>query len=249
MTQMARILVADNDDAFVQSATEALNERGYGSTGACDSTALQETFRTCPPDVLVVAADLTQSLCGENSAEDEMVAIVISDAAGDCVPAGFLDTPVLGHLGRPVELETLCLAVSKAAAYRRSVQVLRQVESLAGQTPPSSGSASVQDSAIEHGRGTMYASEYVGVCLMQMYRSLEAMSAFASTLWMGRDRPVCPMFQCPRLDLLIHAVQQTIESLEKTKQSFKSRELGNLRKQLEALLDALEGEIPPDAGD
>lgn len=248
VTQMARILVADECDTFVQSATDALNDRGYETRAAFERGALQETLRNWPPDVLVVSADFTEGTCGEKQPDGEMVAVVISDSPRACIPAGFLDTPVLGHLSRPVDLEALCAKVSRAAAYRRSVQTLRQVETIARQTPPSAPGC-VQSEVSEHGPAQMYASEYFGRSLMEMYRALEAMSALAWTLWAGRDRPVCPMFQCPRLDVFARALEQTVESLEKTKRSFKSRELGNLRKQLETLLKAIDNDIPPDEGD
>ncbi len=249
VTQRAQILVADDHETFVQSATDALNERGYETRAAFRRGALLETLRKWRPDVLVVSADFTESVCDENASGEEMASIVISDAPRVCLPAAFLDTPVLGHLNRPVKLDALCLKVSRAAAFRRSVQTLRQVEHLSQQGSRRSDSEFPQHPEAARGPAQMYASEYFGASIMQMYRALEAMSELASTLWTGRDRPVCCMFQCPRLDVLTHALEQTVQSLEKTKQSFKSKELGNLRKQLEALLEAIEGNNPPEDGD
>jgi hypothetical protein len=45
----------------------------------------------------------------------------------------------------------------------------------------------------------------------------------------------CHLFQCPRLLAFSKAVDQTIEVLESTKRSFKSKELGALRHKLEEL--------------
>jgi hypothetical protein len=47
------------------------------------------------------------------------------------------------------------------------------------------------------------------------------------------------MWTCPRLSFLKKGLEETIEVLEKTKNSFKSKELGDLRKKLEGLMKSL----------
>jgi len=47
---------------------------------------------------------------------------------------------------------------------------------------------------------------------------------------------VCQLFNCPRFNTLNAAVMETIEVLEKTKNAFKSKELGELRKKLEKVV-------------
>jgi CheY-like chemotaxis protein len=46
----------------------------------------------------------------------------------------------------------------------------------------------------------------------------------------------CHLMNCPRTDALYGALGETVETLEKTKNSFKSKELGLLRKKLETIL-------------
>jgi hypothetical protein len=47
---------------------------------------------------------------------------------------------------------------------------------------------------------------------------------------------VCHLLKCPRLGNLATAVDETIEVLKKTKGSFKSKELGRIRKKLEKIV-------------
>ena len=46
----------------------------------------------------------------------------------------------------------------------------------------------------------------------------------------------CAVFNCPQGSALTNAVKETIDVLERTKGSFKSKELGELRRKLEALM-------------
>ena len=52
----------------------------------------------------------------------------------------------------------------------------------------------------------------------------------------GEARRPCHLFDCPRLEALTEALNQTIDVLEKTKGSFKSKELGQLRVKLEEVV-------------
>ena len=53
---------------------------------------------------------------------------------------------------------------------------------------------------------------------------------------------VCHLFDCPRLRRFSAALQETIETIEKSKSAFKSKELGDLRRRLEQLVK--QGDIP-----
>jgi hypothetical protein len=50
------------------------------------------------------------------------------------------------------------------------------------------------------------------------------------------EPPVCNLLNCPRLTEMIDGLTEAVRGLEKTKSSFKSKELGLLRIKLEQLL-------------
>ena len=51
------------------------------------------------------------------------------------------------------------------------------------------------------------------------------------------DLPACHLLSCPRLTELTRAMEDTIQVLEKTKRAFKSKDLGEIRKKLEELMN------------
>jgi len=70
--------------------------------------------------------------------------------------------------------------------------------------------------------------------------SLWDVKNMAQFLSVGRsNQEVCHLLTCPRLTFLKQGVEETVEILERTKNSFKSKELGDLRKKLEGLLKTL----------
>jgi DNA-binding response OmpR family regulator len=50
---------------------------------------------------------------------------------------------------------------------------------------------------------------------------------------------VCQLYRCPRMDMMKRSIKESIEVLEQTKKSFKSKELAYLRKRLQDLLTQL----------
>ena len=51
------------------------------------------------------------------------------------------------------------------------------------------------------------------------------------------DQAVCQLLNCPRTDTLVSALKDTVEILKKSKSAFKSKEIGDLRRKLEELLE------------
>jgi CheY-like chemotaxis protein len=75
---------------------------------------------------------------------------------------------------------------------------------------------------------------------MMSHLSHVAVSAAGTTT----DKPVCQFFHCPRRQALEAAVKDAIETLERTRRAFKSRELAELRQRLESVLENSEDFTP-----
>lgn len=93
------------------------------------------------------------------------------------------------------------------------------------------------------GRGEMGLEEYVDRIAEEMHSRVEHQRRiFRQVLASGPnppERPVyCPLVDCARLSRLQVVLQETIEVLEETRSSFKSKKLEVLRKKL---IDILAG--------
>ncbi len=78
----------------------------------------------------------------------------------------------------------------------------------------------------------IYTLHNIAVSILDMKQLVEIASNTAS------DKGICHLFECPRFNVFTAILQETIEVLEKTRTSFKSKELADLRKKLgQAIVD------------
>jgi hypothetical protein len=81
----------------------------------------------------------------------------------------------------------------------------------------------------------------VSLALSNIITALMDLKKFTEAVVQRRqDEPDRHLLEWPQPLLLIDAVRETVAVLQKTKGAFKSKELGDLRKKLEALLQVKE---------
>jgi hypothetical protein len=83
--------------------------------------------------------------------------------------------------------------------------------------------------------------DFVNVTLHNIILSLAGLKDVTEAVArLTGEQNVCRLVDCPRLDTLIGAITDTITVLERTKNVFKSKEPGELRRRLENLVPKLE---------
>lgn len=93
------------------------------------------------------------------------------------------------------------------------------------------------EEATKEVRGEMGIEEYVDRIAEEMHLRVEHQRRIFKQVLAGGanvlDRPAyCPLVDCPRLSQLQAALRETIEVLEETRSSFKSKKLEVIRKRL-----------------
>jgi len=79
---------------------------------------------------------------------------------------------------------------------------------------------------------------FLDLTFRHLVESLMDIRGLAAGLAENNETPgVCHLLDCPRLERLTKALRDTITILEKTKGSFKSKELKDLRQQLEGIVN------------
>ena len=80
-------------------------------------------------------------------------------------------------------------------------------------------------------------STFVNLTLRNIVSALSNIQQLTDAMAARSHSPdACGLMQCPRRTALEAAIRDTVDTLETTKGSFKSRELGNLRRRLEHVL-------------
>ena len=150
-----------------------------------------------------------------------------------------LGNSVMAYLLKPLDFNELLRHVRRAVGLRR-VQTIAQESSLRFQrwadewkafeaevkaSPPAFGATSIQ--------GLM------GMVLGNLASStLDLKQLYEIGQQAGEAQGPCQLQVCPRLDAFKEAIHEGVAVLERTKGSFKSKEIGDLRKKFNSLLEA-----------
>jgi CheY-like chemotaxis protein len=142
-----------------------------------------------------------------------------------------IDLPCAAYLTKPVVFDDLLAKVRSAVRRYRAWQAMRRSEERLAEWRTEMQQLSSGEVA---GGGV---DTFLSLTLRNVMGSLTDLKEVGDALVSGEERThTCQLINCPRGNQLYRAVQETVEVLESTKGSFKSKALGDLRKKLELLL-------------
>lgn len=232
-----RVLIADDDDAFRIATRAFLDRQGFACEAVKDGAAAIEMLRKSEFDLLI--SDI--NMPGNSGLELIEMLPEISSALPVILLTGYpsvqsaarsVRLQVVAYLVKPCDAEDLIsVAVEAIANYRayRAINSNRQrLESWARDleqlekvicNSPIDSTASVTET-------------YLNLTLTNILSLLLDLKRFTEALSSQPDQNIA----VERV-ALHQALRETIDVLEQTKQSFKSKELGELRRRLKHLLD------------
>lgn len=237
-----RILIADDEEAFRLATRLFLRQQNFHCDVAPDASVALEMLRSSEYDLLIcdihmpgnVDLELVATLPAVTSA---LPVILLTGHPSVKSAARSVRLQVVAYLVKPCETEELlALAEQAIANYRayRAVGTNRQrLETWARDL-----SQIEQVLRTSPGAGRAPTEAYLGLMLGNLLSVLVDLKRFTEAL---AHRP--GKEGVSQQVTLHRALQETIEVLEKTKQSFKSKELGELRRRLENLI-----QTPPTGG-
>lgn len=234
-----RILLADDEFTFLQSTADLLRREGYECDTVPDAPGALARVESAPYDLLISDLEMPGN---ENLGLIRKVAeiagglpvIIITGFPSTWSAIAAIDLPVCGYLLKPVGLPELLGRVATAVARFRSYQVMRGTEERLRQWS--------SDYARWTAQGSSQASGGIDGFLALTLRNVMGSLSDLEQLGRALSGPVaqghaCQILNCPRGTQLLEAVRQTTRVLEETKGAFKSKQLGDLRRALELVLE------------
>jgi DNA-binding response OmpR family regulator len=242
MTAAGRILLADDEQTFRESTGELLRKQGYECDCVGDADTAVEKLRQHSYDLLI--ADIKMPGNPDLELIKKMpklakgtAAILVTAFPSQKSAIEAVGLPVAAYMVKPIDFEELKKNVAEAiqrknlfravsdtkqrlAAWQKQMQ---DIEKVLKEKNHRAFSASVK-SFLDLTLGNISAS-------MGDVKNL--------TYILTDDQPqsaVCNLLNCPRLTELTEGLIETIRALERTKSSFKSKELGQLRIRLEQVI-------------
>ncbi len=247
ITEMPRVLLADDEDTFRLATARLLEQEGYRCDCAQDS---QEAGRllTSQHDALItdirMPGNMQFEFLRDIRAQFPSLPIVLVtgypsvQTAVEALRLSFTD-----YLLKPVDWPDLLRAVGEAVKRTSLLRMTTAVREEASRLVASL--EQVQDHLPRPGSG---ASERelawsLDAFLSQSFSQMAVLSSrirsvLTSQLQGGAEAPtdVCRMMQCPRLDGYREALESTVEVLANTRHAFPSKDLGLLQGKIEQLL-------------
>jgi DNA-binding response OmpR family regulator len=242
MDHPGRILFADDEEVFLQSTADLLRQEGFEVDCARDAPEARERLAARPYDLLVsdihMPGNVDLGLLRDTPSLNQGIPVILVTgypSAPTAIQA--IGYSVLAYLIKPIEFDELLEMVHKGVTFSRAQQVVedstRRVQAWADDM--ATLSASLRNAPGSFSGVTV--NRLMGVVLGHLGGTLLDLKSLAELTTEGHGgADACVVQNCPRLQLYQQVIREGIETLERTKGAFKSRELGDLRLRLEAIV-------------
>jgi CheY-like chemotaxis protein len=240
---LGRVLIADDEGVFLDSTADLLREDGYICDCVPDGLSAAERLRLGGYDVLIADIrmpgnpnlELIQQV---NDMSIGLQVILVTGYPSMESAIRSVRLPVCAYLVKPIDLEELRSSVRSAVGRSKIYHALKDTEDHLKEWQENlhgmldllrQGGAEIEPMPVE---------TFVNITLNNIVLSLAGLKKVTgAVVRLTGEQDVCHLLECPRLESLGRALRETIEVLERTKSAFKSKELGDLRRRLEKLMD------------
>ncbi|HLO68700.1 MAG TPA: response regulator [Holophaga sp.] len=243
MESKGRLLLADDEEMFLGALAQLLEMEGWTVDRATTVPGARELLETRPYDVLVSdiqmpggkVLDLVRQIPALNGG---LPVVLMTGHPSMDTALEAMGNAVLAYLVKPFPLEDLTAHLLTGTRLRK-VQALALDSSRRLQTWADEMRAVEADiRSAPASMGVMPLSGLVGLVLGNLAAStLELKQLLDLALQTTAAQGVCGIRECPRLGLLQETLRDGVEVLERTKGSFKSKELGDLRRRFSSVLE------------
>jgi ActR/RegA family two-component response regulator len=246
MTDQGRILIADDEETFLNSMADLLRQRGYQCDCAPDAIVAAELLRSADYDLLI--ADIKM----QGNFELEFIRALPQIAEGMPVilVTGYpslrsaiesIQLPVAAYLVKPFEFEELLVQVQISVKNYQFCQAVRDNRKRLVSWSEDLKGIEEEQNIMPRGGFPSPIDDFLTLTFQNIAGALSDLKHLTESFSTGSSsqQEVCHLLNCPRLNTLNKTLVETIDILEKTKSAFKSKELGILRRNLEELVKDL----------
>jgi CheY-like chemotaxis protein len=244
MNNRGRILIADDEETFLQATADLLRREGFTVGTAADAPSALAAVRDGDYDLVISDLEMPGNenlrLVRDLAVEAGGLPVIIITGFPSTESAiASIDLPVAAYLRKPVDWTDLLARIEGAIGRFRVYRNMRRTEEQLEALRDEFHAATTPNQAVKSGGGAQV-DAFLALTLRNVMGSLSNLESLGHAL---SGRPVagtpCQLLNCPRGIQLHQAVRETIAVLEETKGSFKSKTLANLRERLELLMDTV----------
>lgn len=237
-----RILIADDEQTFLEAHADLLRDEGYECDCAKDAAIAKSLLRKNRYDLLI--ADIKMPGNEELDFIEQLPGIVEGlpvilvtgyPALNTAIKAAGLS--VAGYLVKPVPIEEFLKlvrqSVTRHETYRMFAQARQRLNAMFIETGQYDGAKRPAPG----GPAMVDVDVFLHYTIKNLVASITDLRDLTQALAQNRPKQqVCQLLNCPRHVELTEVLRDAVFTLEKTKNSFKSKELAALRVRLENVL-------------
>jgi len=242
MESAGHLLVADDEEIFLLTTADLLRQEGFTVDCARNGTEARALLASRPYDVLVSDIRMPGN-AGLELLKDipepsrGLPVILVTGFPSMATALEALGSSVLGYLLKPLDFKELLPLVQRGVGQRRLQTIAQDSAQRFQHWADEMRAFEAEVKAAPPNLGTMPIHGLMGMVLGHLASStMDLKRLFEISLQMGPNPGLCGLQDCPRLGLYEETIREGVETLERTKGAFKSKELGELRKKFEALL-------------
>ncbi len=242
MSIIGRILIADDEESFSRSTADLLRKEGYECDISPDAETAIGMLKTSRYDILIAdihmpgnsELELVKELT--KIAEGMPVILVTGNPSLETATQS-IQLPVAAYMDKPVEFETLLLQVKNSInkyrtycsfqstshrlqEWQKDLESIKELVSSASETPTS----------VPINTFFKLTFRNIADSLLDLEHLIEGLNANRG------EQYVCNLLDCPSITKLKNGLTESVEVLNKTRSSFKSKDLGKLREKLDMII-------------
>jgi len=244
-----RILIADDEEAFLKLAASYLQKHGFtcdcvGNADDAESMLTKMEYDLLITDIQMPGNTNLEFLRKGSFRSSFLPVIVVTGYPTLDTAVASFRLAVLDYFAKPLKLDDFLSAVRSAIDKAQAVRIMREARqgfnTWLDQTSQMESALLTPHSGKASGAGISGELDWYLDETIQRFSNL-SLSLVTAMQTLKRGLPetktdVCSLMHCSRLDAYENALRETVDVLIRTKNSFKSKELAEVRKKLELLL-------------
>ncbi len=244
MTDLGRILIADDQESFLAATVEILRTEGYECDCALDAASAVKMLESAEYDLLISDIkmpgnenlEFIQSL---RQVADGLPVILVTGYPSLRTAIQSIQLPVVAYLPKPFDYDELLKQVRNSIKNFRVSRVARNMEKNLEKWHE--GLTDIRKTIgvqAEYEYDPKNVSGFFNFTLKNIAEALLGLRNLAEAITINSDQQeVCNLLNCPRLATLQDALSKVYATLERTKRAFRSKELGELSRTLKDVFE------------
>jgi len=244
MADLGRILVADDEENFLMATKEILQDKGYQCDCAADADMAAKMLESTEYELLI--SDIRMPGNGKlefiktlPQLAEGLPVILVTGYPSTSTAIHSIELPVVAYMAKPFSYDELLEKIQSSIKSFRVFKITRDMQkSMENWQGGLANIAKTMGNKVGRGYTSCNIPDFLGFTFKNIADALVDLNNLTKVVVDNNsEQEVCNLLNCPKLILLQDMLSEVFATLEKTKGSFRSKELGELSKKLKSTFE------------